>query len=71
MCPKCNSINLVLETIDGCCMDCDCEFHLPLNIGDSIDTSIEPTDPRSDISGGIIRMNGAKKNRGIIIEGNE
>lgn len=68
MCPKCNSTNLVLESITGCCMDCDCEFNLPINIEDSIERSIELKDPKSDISGGITRTKGPKKNRGIIIE---
>ncbi len=75
-CPKCNSNNLILETVDGVCLDCDCEFALSMNIGDATIDNIEegyitPDKLKLLMDGNFSRIDGEKKNRGIIVEGKD
>lgn len=78
-CPNCYSNNLILETVNGSCLDCDYEFamknisindNLPEFHDDRIITRVSEEETEDVYS--ILRakrISGEKKNRGLIIPG--
>ena len=72
MCPQCGSNSLILETVSGCCLDCDCEFDMPLNLSDSLeDGAIAEYPDFTDAERAVKRVSGDKKHRGIVIVGED